>query len=136
MIPQMQDRDGFSEEELQAALNEFSADTCSTMFGRLSGLATRLMEWFCNLVARKCGNHKGALAASHGCHAIPHLKNHCLPTLETMGIQMDASNKKGTFVDEANVEHGTKRRRLAKARSPGGAALLSRCSSQCCRRTS
>ena len=79
MIPQMQDGDGFSEEELQAALNEFSADTCFTMFGRLSGLATRLMELFCNLVARKCGNHKGALAASHGCHAIPCLKNHCRP---------------------------------------------------------
>jgi len=115
MIPQMQDRDGFSEEELQAALNEFSADTCSTMFGRLSGLATRLMERFCNLVARKCGNHKGALAASHGCHAIPYLKNHYLPTLKTMGIQMDASNKKGTFVDEANVEYGTKTKKIGKS---------------------
>ena len=88
-------------------MNDFSADTCSTMFGRLSGLATRLMEKFVDLVARKCGNHKGALAASHGCTAIPYLKNVCLPTLEMMGKQMAASNKKGTFLDEANVEMGT-----------------------------
>ena len=107
LVHQLKERDGFTEEELQLALNDFSADTCSTMFGRLSGLATRLMEKFVNLVARKCGNHKGALAASHGCTAIPYLKNVCLPTLEMMGKQMAASNKKGTFLDEANVEMGT-----------------------------
>ena len=114
---QLKERDGFTEDELQRALNDFSADTCSTMFGRLSGLATRLMEKFVNLVARKCGNHKGALAASHGCTAIPYLKNVYLPTLEQMGKQMAASNKKGTFLDEANLEMGTNTKKIGLSSS-------------------
>ena len=32
-----------------------------------------------------------------------------------MAIQMDASNKKGTFVDEANVERGTKTKKIGKS---------------------
>ena len=107
IVYQLRERDGFTDEETQIAFNDFSADTCDTMFGRLMGLATRLAEMFANLTARKCGNHKGALAASHGCNAVPYLKSVFLPVLERMGVQMDASNKKGTFVDDANLEFGT-----------------------------
>ena len=55
---QLKERDGFTEDELQRALNDFSADTCSTMFGRLSGLATRLMEKFVNLVVGSAATTK------------------------------------------------------------------------------
>jgi hypothetical protein len=115
LVYQLKDRDGFSDEELQKAFNDFSADTCNAMFGRLSGLATRLAEMFANLNARKCGNHKGALAASHGCNAVPYVKNHFLPCLEMMGVQMDASNKKGTFVADANLEFGTDTAKIGRS---------------------
>ena len=94
LIFQLVERDGFTMEELQLALNDFCADTCAVMFGCNIGVSTRLEELFKNLNGRKCANHEGALAAAHGVAAVPYLKGTYMPTLEMMGVQNDASAKK------------------------------------------
>ena len=97
IVHQLRGRDGVTDEDLQRAFNDFSADTCNTTFGRSMGPATRLAEIFANLTARKCGNHKGALAASHGCNAVSCLKSVFLPVLERMGVQIGRVEQEGDF---------------------------------------
>ena len=107
IVYQLEGRDGFSREELQILLNDATFDTCNVMHGSHSGVAVRLEQAYANITGRKCGSHKHALAAKHGLDNVPYIKNHIIPIVEMMGVQIAASPKKRAFFAEENELNGT-----------------------------
>lgn len=89
-------------------------DTCSTMHGCSSGVATRLRALFRRLITGKCVNHTGALAIKHAVDSIPYLEKQWYPTLIHAGNLMDGSPKKHVLLSETNVRENTETKAIGR----------------------
>jgi hypothetical protein len=89
-------------------------DTCSTMHGNSSGVATRLRGIYKRLITAKCVSHTGALAIKHAVDSIPFLAKQWYPTLTQGGNLMDYSPKKQVLLTEVNAREGTKTKAISR----------------------